>query len=97
MNSAPSNAALSDPPAPAAALLQVRNIAKNFGSLQVLKNISLDISSGEFLTLLGESGSGKPPLLRLIAGFEQPNAVMTVDIMPTLASVDLVVAAISIA
>jgi spermidine/putrescine transport system ATP-binding protein len=40
----------------------------------VLKNISLDIASGEFLTLLGESGSGKTTLLRLIAGFEQPSA-----------------------
>ena len=53
-------------------LLEVRNVAKSFGAAQVLKNISLDIASGEFLTLLGESGSGKTTLLRLIAGFEQP-------------------------
>jgi spermidine/putrescine transport system ATP-binding protein len=59
---------------PAAALLEVRNIAKRFGSLDVLKNISLQIASGEFLTLLGESGSGKTTLLRLIAGFEQPTS-----------------------
>lgn len=56
-----------------AALLEVRNIAKQFGSTEVLKNISLNIASGEFLTLLGESGSGKTTLLRLIAGFEQPS------------------------
>jgi spermidine/putrescine ABC transporter ATP-binding subunit len=74
VNSAPSNEALSVPLATAAALLQIRNVAKNFGTLQVLKNISLDISSGEFLTLLGESGSGKTTLLRLIAGFEQPTS-----------------------
>jgi len=55
-------------------LLDIRNIAKNFGSREVLKNISLQISSGEFLTLLGESGSGKTTLLRLIAGFEQPTS-----------------------
>lgn len=55
-----------------AALLEVRNIAKRFGSTDVLKNISLNIASGEFLTLLGESGSGKTTLLRLIAGFEPP-------------------------
>jgi len=52
----------------------VRNIAKRFGSREVLKNISLQIASGEFLTLLGESGSGKTTLLRLIAGFEQPTS-----------------------
>jgi len=56
------------------ALLEVRNVAKRFGSTDVLKNISLNIASGEFLTLLGESGSGKTTLLRLIAGFEQPSS-----------------------
>jgi spermidine/putrescine transport system ATP-binding protein len=54
-----------------AVLLEVRNIAKRFGAREVLKGISLQIASGEFLTLLGESGSGKTTLLRLIAGFEQ--------------------------
>src|ERR1700682_4922595 len=53
-------------------LLEVRGVAKRFGSREVLKNISLNIAPGEFLTLLGESGSGKTTLLRLIAGFEQP-------------------------
>lgn len=57
-----------------AALLEVRNVSKRFGSADVLKNISLNIASGEFLTLLGESGSGKTTLLRLIAGFEQPSS-----------------------
>jgi ABC-type Fe3+/spermidine/putrescine transport system ATPase subunit len=56
------------------ALLEVRSVAKNFGTTQVLKNISLQIAAGEFLTLLGESGSGKTTLLRLIAGFEQPTS-----------------------
>jgi ABC-type Fe3+/spermidine/putrescine transport system ATPase subunit len=55
-------------------LLEVRGVAKRFGTREVLKSISLDIASGEFLTLLGESGSGKTTLLRLIAGFEQPTA-----------------------
>ena len=56
------------------ALLEIRNVAKRFGSADVLKSISLNIASGEFLTLLGESGSGKTTLLRLIAGFERPTA-----------------------
>jgi ABC-type Fe3+/spermidine/putrescine transport system ATPase subunit len=55
-------------------LLEVRGVAKRFGAREVLKSISLNIASGEFLTLLGESGSGKTTLLRLIAGFEQPTA-----------------------
>ncbi len=58
----------------AAPLLQVRSIAKRFGALEVLKAISLDIAAGEFITLLGESGSGKTTMLRLIAGFEQPTS-----------------------
>jgi ABC-type Fe3+/spermidine/putrescine transport system ATPase subunit len=56
------------------ALLQLRVVAKRFGARAVLKNISLNITSGEFLTLLGESGSGKTTLLRLVAGFERPSA-----------------------
>jgi ABC-type Fe3+/spermidine/putrescine transport system ATPase subunit len=54
-------------------LLEVRNVAKSFGAREVLKHLSLEIASGEFLTMLGESGSGKTTLLRLIAGFEQPS------------------------
>jgi spermidine/putrescine transport system ATP-binding protein len=71
------NSAFSSPPVSspaAAALLEVRNIAKRFGTREVLKDISLQIASGEFLTLLGESGSGKTTLLRLVAGFEQPTS-----------------------
>lgn len=60
-------------PAPARtdSLLSIRSVVKCFGSRPVLRNISLEVASGEFLTILGESGSGKTTLLRLIAGFEQ--------------------------
>lgn len=51
-------------------LLSVRAAEKRFGGRSVLRGISLDVASGEFLTILGESGSGKTTLLRLIAGFE---------------------------
>ncbi|PYT65615.1 MAG: polyamine ABC transporter ATP-binding protein [Acidobacteria bacterium] len=73
MSASPANPA-QELPAEGAELLEVRNIAKRFGAVDVLKNISLNIASGEFLTLLGESGSGKTTLLRLIAGFEQPSS-----------------------
>ena len=72
--SASSRADSAAPAATAGELLEVRNVAKRFGRREVLKNISLEIASGEFLTLLGESGSGKTTLLRLIAGFEQPTS-----------------------
>ncbi len=55
-------------------MLEIRAVAKRFGDREVLKTISLNIASGEFLTMLGESGSGKTTLLRLIAGFEQPTS-----------------------
>jgi heme ABC exporter ATP-binding subunit CcmA len=55
-------------------LLEIRNLAKGFGNRAVLRGITLDIDSGEFLTILGESGSGKTTLLRLIAGFERPDS-----------------------
>jgi ABC-type Fe3+/spermidine/putrescine transport system ATPase subunit len=55
-------------------LLEVRAVAKHFGVHEVLKKISINIAAGEFITLLGESGSGKTTMLRLIAGFEQPSS-----------------------
>ncbi|EYT55940.1 branched-chain amino acid ABC transporter substrate-binding protein [Leucobacter sp. UCD-THU] len=50
--------------------LHIRRLVKNFGDTEVLKALDLDVSDGEFLTLLGPSGSGKTTLLRIIAGFE---------------------------
>ncbi len=72
----PNPAQQSTPQAPpsGAPLLEIRAVAKNFGAHQVLKAVSLNIASGEFITLLGESGSGKTTLLRLIAGFEQASS-----------------------
>ena len=55
-------------------LLQLTGLKKTYDQTEVLKDINLDIKHGEFLTLLGPSGCGKTTLLRLIAGFEQPNA-----------------------
>lgn len=57
--------------AAAETLLSIRRVEKQFAKRPVLCGLSLDVASGEFLTILGESGSGKTTLLRLIAGFEQ--------------------------
>jgi putrescine transport system ATP-binding protein len=48
-------------------------LTKRFGNTAVVDHLSLDIYEGEFFALLGPSGCGKTTLLRLIAGFEQPN------------------------
>lgn len=53
-------------------ILEMRNVIKNFNNQEVIKNISLKIKKGEFLTLLGPSGCGKTTTLRMIGGFESP-------------------------
>ncbi len=53
--------------------LELKNLNKTYNAKVVpVKDISLDVSEGEFLTLLGPSGCGKSTILRLIAGLEQP-------------------------
>lgn len=54
--------------------LQIDHVTKTFGDTQVLKGISLDISDGEFVSLVGPSGCGKSTLLRIIAGLESQSS-----------------------
>ena len=54
--------------------IEIRNVSKQFGDFQALRDVSLDIASGELIALLGPSGCGKTTLLRIIAGMESPDS-----------------------
>ena len=51
--------------------VKLKKITKAFGSVEVIKGVSLEVADGEFLTLVGPSGCGKTTLLRIIAGLER--------------------------
>ena len=55
-------------------VVRLTDVDKNYGDNRIVKKISLDVSEGEFLTLLGPSGCGKTTTLRMIAGFETVTA-----------------------
>ncbi len=54
--------------------ISIKNVTKKYDEFYALKDISLDITSGEFMTLLGPSGSGKTTLLMVLAGFTNPDS-----------------------
>jgi len=56
------------------ARIQLHNICKRFGSVEVLRDINLEFNDGEFIVLVGPSGCGKSTLLRIIAGLEPISA-----------------------
>src|SRR5512145_950625 len=57
-----------------ATMIRVERVSKSFGSVRAVRDVTLEIGRGEFVALLGPSGCGKTTLLRLIAGFEAPDA-----------------------
>ena len=57
-----------------AEFLEFRGVSKRFGTVQAVDGVSLEIKKGEFFSLLGPSGCGKTTMLRLAAGFEDPDA-----------------------
>jgi putative spermidine/putrescine transport system ATP-binding protein len=65
-----------DDEAPDATRVDVRlvDLTRRFGDVTAVDSVSLDITRGEFFTLLGPSGSGKTTTLRLVAGFELPDS-----------------------
>ena len=56
------------------ASVSLEGVSKRFGPTPAVENISLTVADGEFFALLGPSGCGKTTLLRLVAGFEEPDA-----------------------
>lgn len=53
--------------------IELRNITKTYGDVTALRNVDLFVEDGEFVTLLGPSGCGKTTLLRIVAGFIEPD------------------------
>ena len=54
-------------------MIEVKNITKSFGSLQVLKGIDLHINKGEIVSIVGPSGAGKTTLLQIIGTLDKPD------------------------
>ncbi|MBI2718884.1 MAG: sugar ABC transporter ATP-binding protein [Rhizobiales bacterium] len=55
------------------ALLEVRNVSKNFGAIQAVNDISFEVEPGEVVGLMGDNGAGKSTMVKLIAGNFPPN------------------------
>ena len=54
-------------------LLELRNVSKHFGGLQVVNDLSLEVNAGEIVSLIGPNGAGKTTVLNLITGLYQPD------------------------
>ncbi len=61
-------------------MLEARGITHRYGAVTALSNVSITARRGEFLTILGSSGSGKTTMLRVISGLEMPQEVATLSI-----------------
>jgi spermidine/putrescine ABC transporter ATP-binding subunit len=62
------------PAPPRAGSLELRQLGKEYGGVTAVRDVTFDIAAGEWVTLLGSSGSGKTTTLLMIAGFEQPTS-----------------------
>lgn len=60
--------------ATAAPLLEVRNLSKNFGAVQALRDLSMSVHAGEVVALAGDNGAGKTTLIKAISGVYKPSS-----------------------
>ncbi|MBV8417069.1 MAG: sugar ABC transporter ATP-binding protein, partial [Verrucomicrobia bacterium] len=68
---------MTDPPSerePRPPELVIRNLSKRFGAIVALDDVSLEVSTGEVLALLGDNGAGKSTLIKCISGVHQPDS-----------------------
>src|SRR6201996_2179834 len=69
------SAAASSSPAPGETpRVEVRNLAKRYGSVQALRNVNMKLHAGEIVGLVGDNGAGKSTLVNIIAGALQPTS-----------------------
>jgi simple sugar transport system ATP-binding protein len=61
------------PPGPPTPLLEVRNLSKNFGAVQALSEMSMQVHAGEVVALAGDNGAGKTTLIKAISGVYKPS------------------------
>ena len=55
-------------------MISIKNISKSFDNIKILENITLEVSGGEIISIIGPSGSGKSTLLRCIIGLEKADS-----------------------
>lgn len=64
-------------------VLQLKGLSKNYGAIEALKNVSLDVKAGEVLGLLGDNGAGKSTLVKIVAGnFHQSSGEILIGDKP---------------
>ena len=77
---------MSTPPAPP--LVQLRGISRSFGGIQALREVDLELRSGEVHALVGENGAGKSTLVKILTGVHQPDSgeILVGEIGPVVGS-----------
>src|SRR5271163_3378909 len=55
-------------------LIELRNVSKHFAGVRALTDVSIAVHPGEVVCLLGDNGAGKSTLIKILSGFERPDA-----------------------
>ena len=74
---------MSEQVAPRAALVEMRSVSKHFGSVNALRDVSLEVHAGEVTCVLGDNGAGKSTLIKVLSGVFPPDSgEMVIDGAP---------------